>query len=146
MTLLEEAAARIGEVVTEERVVEGLGRAAGLVADARTSERIDADEEADILEGLELLGEHRGAIVGLTTSGATAVLSCLATGETVADLVEAASTLSFDETRSAMHRGTDATLDAGDAIKKRQEDAEKLAKAAGRFLLTKALPWILAAL
>lgn len=148
MSLLESlashAAEKLGEVVTEEKADDLLRS-----AERRATEVLgEGDELILVRTGLEVLGEHKASLVGLTRGTAASALAALAAGEGEAAerLVSQVQGLTYEERRAAMQAGTDATLAAADAAKARKEAWLAFAKDVGRLGVTKLLPFLLAAL
>ena len=137
MSLLRDAAERLTEELTDEAMTAGLRE-----ADLMARDLLDPSDAEEVLAGLELVSQHRGAVVGMTVGAASTALVLMAANSQHA----VPAWLSYDERRALQHRSTDDAVRAAEESAKRVEALEQLGIAIGWHLLTRVLPFLLASL
>jgi len=136
------AGGKLSEVLTEDAVKDALDTAGVLVTD-----RLNPTHAEEVREGLGIVKQHSGAIVGLTRGAASAVLTLIAAGDSEGAISLAqAKAMTAEERLAAINSGTADAIDEGDRIRDRKNAIEAFASDVGSFVLTKALPFILCAL
>lgn len=142
MSLLKSIAETIEEEIDAEAVAKALDS-----AEAMAEEKLFASELHIAKEGISLLRGNKEAIAGLTKGAALSVLASIASGEKDKALeFSQVSLLSFNERRSLMKQETKRTIEVADRASASREAIFKIFQEGGRLLVSKALPFVLAAL
>ena len=142
MSLLKSIAETIEEEIDSEAVTKALDS-----AEAMAEEKLYASELHIAKEGISLLRGNKEAIAGLTKGAALSVLASIASGEKDKALeFSQVSLLSFNERRALMNQETKRTIEVADKASASREAIFKIFQEGGRLLVSKALPFILAAL
>ena len=142
MSLLKSIAETIEEEIDSEAVAKALDS-----AEAMAEERLYASELHIAKEGISLLRGNKEAIAGLTKGAALSVLASIASGDKNKALeFSQVSLLSFNERRALMSQETKKTIEVADKASASREAIFKIFQEGGRLLVSKALPFILAAL
>tara|TARA_Y100001938_G_C7964078_1_gene365876 strand:- start:66 stop:494 length:429 start_codon:yes stop_codon:yes gene_type:complete len=136
----------IAETIEEEIDAEAVAKALDS-AEAMAEEKLFASELHIAKEGISLLRGNKEAIAGLTKGAALSVLASIALGEKDKALeFSQVSLLSFNERRSLMKQETKRTIEVADRASASREAIFKIFQEGGRLLVSKALPFVLAAL
>jgi len=136
----------IAETIEEEIDAEAVAKALDS-AEAMAEEKLFASELHIAKEGISLLRGNKEAIAGLTKGAALSVLASIASGEKDKALeFSQVSLLSFNERRSLMKQETKRTIEVADRASASREAIFKIFQEGGRLLVSKALPFVLAAL
>lgn len=142
MSLLKSIAEAIEEEIDSEAVAKALDS-----AEAMAEEKLYASELHIAKEGISLLRGNKEAIAGLTKGAALSVLASIASGDKNKALeFSQVSLLSFNERRALMKQETKRTIEVADKASASREAIFKIFQEGGRLLVSKALPFILAAL
>lgn len=142
MSLLKSIAETIEEEIDSEAVAKALDS-----AEAMAEEKLYASELHIAKEGISLLRGNKEAIAGLTKGAALSVLASIASGDKNKALeFSQVSLLSFNERRALMKQETKRTIEVADKASASREAIFKIFQEGGRLLVSKALPFILAAL
>ena len=142
MSLLKSIADTIEEEIDSEAVAKALDS-----AEAMVEERLFESELHIAKEGISLLRGNKEAIAGLTKGAALSVLASIASGDKDKALeFSQVSLLSFSERRSLMKQETKRTIEVADKASASREAIFKIFQEGGRLLVSKALPFVLAAL
>ena len=142
MSLLKSIAEAIEEEIDSEAVAKALDS-----AEAMAEEKLYASELHIAKEGISLLRGNKEAIAGLTKGAALSVLASIASGDKNKALeFTQVSLLSFNERRALMKQETKRTIEVADKASASREAIFKIFQEGGRLLVSKALPFILAAL
>jgi len=142
VSLLKSIAETIEEEIDSEAVTKALDS-----AEAMAEEKLYASELHIAKEGISLLRGNKEAIAGLTKGAALSVLASIASGEKDKALeFSQVSLLSFNERRALMNQETKRTIEVADKASASREAIFKIFQEGGRLLVSKALPFILAAL
>ena len=142
MSLLKSIADTIEEEIDSEAVAKALDS-----AEAMVEERLFDSELHIAKEGISLLRGNKEAIAGLTKGAALSVLASIASGDKDKALeFSQVSLLSFNERRNLMRQETKRTIEVADRASASREAIFKIFQEGGRLLVSKALPFVLAAL
>ncbi len=142
MSLLKSIADTIEEEIDSDAVAKALDS-----AEAMVEERLFESELHIAKEGISLLRGNKEAIAGLTKGAALSVLASIASGDKDKALeFSQVSLLSFSERRSLMKQETKRTIEVADKASASREAIFKIFQEGGRLLVSKALPFVLAAL
>jgi len=142
VSLLKSIAETIEEEIDSEAVAKALDS-----AEAMAEEKLYASELHIAKEGISLLRGNKEAIAGLTKGAALSVLASIASGDKNKALeFSQVSLLSFNERRALMKQETKRTIEVADKASASREAIFKIFQEGGRLLVSKALPFILAAL
>ena len=142
MSLLKSKADTIEEEIDSEAVAKALDS-----AEAMVEERLFDSELHIAKEGISLLRGNKEAIAGLTKGAALSVLASIASGDKDKALeFSQVSLLSFNERRNLMRQETKRTIEVADRASASREAIFKIFQEGGRLLVSKALPFVLAAL
>ena len=142
MGLLDDIANKVEGEITEDNMSSAIESATSLA-----EKSLEGVELVLASAGLALLDENKGALTGLARGAAAGVLTSMAAGDTQRAMTLArAKVLTFGERRLLMRQGTDEALRAADKAKENAEAITSMLEEGGMLLLTKALPFILAAL
>tara|TARA_Y100000114_G_scaffold120396_1_gene115343 strand:- start:45 stop:473 length:429 start_codon:yes stop_codon:yes gene_type:complete len=142
VSLLKSIADTIEEEIDSDAVAKALDS-----AEAMVEERLFESELHIAKEGISLLRGNKEAIAGLTKGAALSVLASIASGDKDKALeFSQVSLLSFSERRSLMKQETKRTIEVADKASASREAIFKIFQEGGRLLVSKALPFVLAAL